>query len=51
MRAQHARTGAVLLSSQAASSLLNFIPSAVAILTLSDTDIATMAVSVRYIAE
>lgn len=46
MKIQHARTGAVLLSSQAASSLLNFIPSAVALLTLNDMNVATMAVSI-----
>jgi len=45
-RLANAKAGAVLLVSQAASSLLNFIPSAIVILTLEDRDVATMAVAI-----
>jgi len=45
-RFANAKAGAVLLTSQAASSLLNFIPSGIVILTLQDRDIATMAVAI-----
>jgi len=46
VKVEHARTGAILLTSQAAASLLNFIPSAVALLTLNDANVATMAVAI-----
>jgi len=46
VKLEHARTGAILLASQAAASLLNFIPSAVVLLTLDDANVATMAVAI-----
>ncbi len=40
-----ARSGALLLGSQAASSVLNLVPSAVAIATLTDVEVATMVIA------